>query len=636
MTDAVDNEENERDLSAEVERRRRIIAGELKERTLWFVMLRWWVPPSILAGVAVAWFIGVKFAVIPLIASAGFILAYNIVFFLLSRRLRKEPSQEPEYIEQFTYWQVALDYGAMFLLIHYTGGAASPFIFFFIFHIIFASILLPSRSAYAFSAFVVVGAGIIAAAEYMQWIPHHALYFQNKAIDLAEKPFHMMAEMAFFAASVFITTFCTTAIMNMLRRRIVKLADLSEAVTLLNNKLQALYVMIQAIGSAQHLDQVLKVVTSELSRLPDIKAISVKLLSDDHKYLYYAAGHGLPEEFYKNKVIEVEKSALHRDIIEGKLYVTGRITQREMAQFGEDLAQEGLQSVLFAPLIVENRITGILGAYCDRPDRFDQDDVDFFRLAAGLVAIALENARAYESIENLIVERSKFMMRMAHNMRAPLAAMVTVIEVLRDGYRGDLTDEQRKYIRRVEMRARSMISLINELMIISRNRSEAREQVKKPVDLNSISGRIQQTFREEAAEKQVAFQVTAPPGLPKITGDPDMIEQMLENIVSNAIKYTRPGGRVGATFSAGTNGHVRIEVSDDGIGIPRADKPKLFSEFFRAQNARAVQEFGTGLGLAIVKDIVDKHGGRIFVESEEGLGTIFVVHLPIAGEENIK
>ncbi len=107
---------------------------------------------------------------------------------------------------------------------------------------------------------------------------------------------------------------------------------------------------------------------------------------------------------------------------------------------------------------------------------------------------------------------------------------------------------------------------------------------------------------------------------------------MLENLVSNAIKYTPGKGNVSVVFSPGTNGAgtIRIEIRDNGIGIPKADMCRLFTEFFRAENAKAVEEVGTGLGLAIVKDIVDQHKGRILVESEEGLGTIFVIYLPVA------
>ena len=621
------------DLPEELHRRKRIILGELKDRTLWFVRLRWWAPPGITAGVAVAWLIGVEFSARPLLLVAAFILLYNVFFYFGSRQVEVESGLRTEFIQRFTYYQVGLDYAAMFLLIHYTGGAASPFIFFFIFHIIFAAILLPELSAYGFAAIVTAGMNLIAAAEYLGWIQHHALIYQGKAIDLATQPMHMTVELAFFSASVFITAFSTTSIMKMLRKRILDLAELSETVSDLNNKLNTLYAVIQAIGSIRNLEKVLHIVTSELATVMDVHAISVKLLSEDGEFLNFAAAHGLPDELIKNKVIDVNKSPLNRRIVERESFVTGNVNHVETFQFAEDLAAAGLQSVLFAPLKVEGRIIGILGAYCNRPDRFEAKEIDFFRLAAGLVAIALENARSYEAIERLIGERSRFMMRVAHNLRAPLAATLSILDVVRGEYLGPLNDNQCEHLRRVDRRARTMITLINELLTLAKSRSERRRVHYEPIALNSMAGRIERTFQTEAAEKGIHFTVNASADLPEIRGDSVMIEQLLENLLSNALKYTPSGGRVGLVISSGKNGSVLIEVSDNGIGIPKADIPNLFREFFRAENARSVEELGTGLGLAIVKEIVDLHGGRVRVESEEGLGTIFIVHLPICQKE---
>ncbi|MDH4188549.1 MAG: HAMP domain-containing histidine kinase, partial [Nitrospira sp.] len=465
---------------------------------------------------------------------------------------------------------------------------------------------------------------------------HHPIIFRGRSINLVERPFHMTVTLCFFATSVFITAFSTTSIMSMLRKRIVKLAELSEALTALNDRLNSLYVMTQAIVSTRRLEQMLHVVTSELAEVMDVRGISVKLLSEDGKLLRYAAAQGLPPEFVKDKMIEVAKSPLNRRIIEGEPFVTGHVTQREMFQFGEDLAAAHLQSVLFVPLTVEERVIGILGAYCELPDRFGSEDVEFFRLAAGLVAIALENARAYEAVENLVQDRSWFMMRVAHNLRAPLSAVISILEVVRSGYLGGLNDEQSEYLRRVDRRVRTMLSIINELMTLATDRTEKRRIIYESVDLTALTRRIRRTFQDEAAKKGIAFEVTLPEGMPSIWGDFEMIEQMLENLVSNAVKYTPSGGAVGVVFSLANNGMVRIEVSDSGIGIPKHEIPRLFTEFFRAENARVVEEHGTGLGLAIVKEIVDKHGGRILVETEEGLGSIFVVNLPAAPEKEQK
>jgi signal transduction histidine kinase len=617
-------------LPDELDKRKKIILGELKERTLWFIKLRWWVPVSIGVGIALARWIGVEFKANALLLLACFILAYNVVFYLLSRRVKSEPHQK-EYIERFTYWQVGFDYGTMLLLIHFTGGLASPFIFFFIFHITFSAIFLSRRSTYSFAAIAAAGMGLIATAEYLGWIPHHDLLFQGKAFDLGQQPFHLIVIFSFFSGFVFITAISITAVMRMLEKRILNLAELTEAVTKLNDKLNTLYTMTQAIGSAQRLEQVLNIATSELARVMDVQAISVKLLSEDGKFLQYAAAHGLPAEFLKNKVVEVAKSPLNRRVIEGDPFVTGRVTQRESFQFGEDLEAARVKSVQFVPLIVENRVIGILGAYSTRPEQFGPDELNFFRQAAGLVAIAIENARAYEAIENLIQERSRFMNRVAHNLRAPLAAMASMFEVVQDGYLGDMNDKLRKHLCRIDQRVQNMLVMIDELMTLAKSKNRQRQLEYRPMNLKVVTDRIHQTFQEKAAQKNLSFKVTVPNDLPKIKGDQEMVEQMLENLVSNAIKYTPEGGRIGMTFWPGANETVRIVLSDNGIGIPKDEIPRLFTEFFRASNVQNV--IGTGLGLTIVKEIVDQHGGQIQVESEEGLGTTFIIHLPFGPEE---
>jgi hypothetical protein len=220
------------------------------------------------------------------------------------------------------------------------------------------------------------------------------------------------------------------------------------------------------------------------------------------------------------------------------------------------------------------------------------------------------------------------MMRVTHNLRAPLSAMISILDTVRGGYLGTLSDSQREYLRRLDRRARSMLTMINELMTLAESRGVKAARADQPVDLLALATRIRRTFENEAAEKQLLFRVTTPEELPSIQGDPNLVEQMLENLVSNAIKYTASGGRVEVTFARAQR-TVRMEVSDTGIGIPKEEMPNLFKEFFRAENARSVETVGTGLGLAIVKEIVDKHGGRVLVESEPGLGTLFVVHLPL-------
>jgi len=199
--------------------------------------------------------------------------------------------------------------------------------------------------------------------------------------------------------------------------------------------------------------------------------------------------------------------------------------------------------------------------------------------------------------------------------------------VVREGYMGELETEQEEYLRRVDRRARTMRSMINELITLASSRSGSREIEKKPVDLSQLAGRLQRSFQHDAAQKGLEYRVTVPGEFPRVMGDREMLEQMLENLVSNAIKYTLEGSiRIDIARHSGEN--IKIEVSDTGIGVPEKEISSLFSHFFRAQNARAIEAIGNGLGLAIVKDIAGKHGGNVRVETEEGKGTKFIVTLP--------
>ncbi len=614
-------------------RRRRIFYTELRKRIIWFIRLRWLVPPGIAAGVFVANVLGFEFNVLAVLLVAVFILLYNIAFQAVRRRIERGGQEKELPVQRFTYFQVGFDYLAMFLLVHFTGGAASPFIFFFVLHVIFASILLPDRRwAYAFAGLSAVGMSLIAAAEYHGLIPHHPILYGGRAIDLAGQPSHMFVEILFFSASVFVAAFISRTIMRMLRLRILALDQSSAAMVELNDKLNALYHMVQAIGARQRLKQVLQVASENLTGVMGVRALSVKLLNEDGGLLKYAAAYGLPESLSLKNSIILGKSPLNRRIIEGESFVTGNISQQDMFQFGEDMEAAGLKSVLFVPLKAEEKVIGILGAYCVQPDRFCREDVEFFQLAADLVAIAIENARAYENIESMMEERSRFMLKVAHNLRAPLAAAISILNVVREGYLGEMDDKQNEYLRRVDRRARTMWSMVNELMSLARSRSRQLKIDRKPVDLRLLSERLQRTFQDSAAQKGLGFKVQVPKDLPKILGDQEMLEQILENLVSNAIKYTRAGS-VEVDLSRSSPDQVSIEVRDTGIGIPEKDRSRLFSDFFRAENAKDVEQIGTGLGLALVKEAVEKHAGEIELSSKEDEGTTFIVTLPIGGVE---
>jgi signal transduction histidine kinase len=594
----------------------------------WPVRIRWAVAPGLVAAVLAAQAAGIVFTAWIFILVAVFTLIGNLFIYRRFSRLPDILTGPRHERRQLVAWQAAIDGAALWVMTYFSGGVTSPLTVGFLLPVFFVALLLPARAAYLFCGAVLAALCLTALSELYSWLPHQAVSYHGADLVPVPHPLRTLATLAILGAVAFLTAGFMGSAVGSFRRQVQDLEGLRQTEAVFNRRLQSIFSILETIGSVRDLNRVLETAVSEVALVMQVKGASVKLISEDGKFLRYAAAFGLPDRMLQEQVVEVERSPLNKRIIQGEPFVTGQVTATEMFQFGETLSEAHFQSVLFVPLNLEKRVIGILGAYCAKPDRFSEEEVNFFRLAARLVAIAVENARAYEAVTAMSGERTWFMMKVAHNLRAPLAGMLSILEVVRDGYLGPINDHQSEYLRRLDRRARTMLALVNELMVLSRTR-QRREVESGVTELAALARRVQRTFQDKAAEKRIGFQVSLAPDLPDVRGRLETVEQMLENLVSNAIKYTPADGSVEVRF-ARANGTVRFEVSDTGIGIPAEDRPKLFTEFFRAENAKVMEEVGTGLGLAIVKDIVDQLGGRIFMESEERVGTIFVVHLPIA------
>ncbi|MEZ5359269.1 MAG: GAF domain-containing sensor histidine kinase [Candidatus Zixiibacteriota bacterium] len=618
------------DLPDDLRRGRRVILGELKDRSVWFIKLRWFVPFGITGGTILAGALGIRLESAPILfLIAAFILAYNSVFFLWRKRLPETVDiSQRERLRYFTRWQVGFDYISMFMLVHYTGGISSPFIFFFIFHIIFASILLRSKSSYEFAALVIIGVTVIALGEYYGYLKSYPIIVSEQPIMTQHHLSHIVIILSFFSASVIISSISTTMIVVMLRRRISNLVLMSRTINRLNEKLNSLFAMTEAIGTVRDMNKVLNIVSAELGRIIGVSGISIKLLKTDNNYLHVASAHGVVKNILEQKDIDMSNSSVCQSVIYGREDFIGELTHSRQFEYYESMRSLNIRSVLFVPLIADDQVIGILSAYCFQPDRFGKEDIEFVHLAADLTAIAIENTRSYQAIRDFDKKRAWFMMRAAHNLRAPLAAIISMIDVLRKGYLGNLAGEQDDYLQRIYRRSNAMLTTINELLALSEKDEPDESKMNRDIDFADMSIRVERTFKDSIAAKGLTMKVTVADDLPIIKGDPDAIRQVFENLISNAIKYTPRGGKITLEFLK-ANGSILIHVGDNGIGIPEAARNDIFKEFYRAENAKALDEVGSGLGLTIVKRIIEMHGGKIHVESEEGLGSLFVIHLPI-------
>ena len=231
--------------------------------------------------------------------------------------------------------------------------------------------------------------------------------------------------------------------------------------------------------------------------------------------------------------------------------------------------------------------------------------------------------------------KSEFIAMVAHELRAPLAAVEQQLTVILNKMAGEVTAKQEQLLSRAKERTKGLLALIKDLLDISKIEAGMMVQYKEPLSLQEVAQKVVDLMRTEAEAKKLDLQISAPSKLPLIGADRNSIEGIFTNLISNAIKYTPEGGKIEVTLSE-EGGFVKATVSDTGIGIKKEDLPRIFDKFYRVKTVETRQIVGTGLGLSIVKSIVDAHLGSISVESEEGGGTTFTVLLPKESNPSIR
>ena len=238
---------------------------------------------------------------------------------------------------------------------------------------------------------------------------------------------------------------------------------------------------------------------------------------------------------------------------------------------------------------------------------------------------------AYEKRKLEEVEKAKaaFIRLVTHELQAPIAAIKGYLQLVLEDYVEP--EKQRELLERASVRADEQMALIADLLTLSRLREAKQREQLTDVRLDELLWKTIEPFQTQAAEKGIALRTEVEAAIPVVRGAAAELKSLWTNLISNAVKYTPPGGSV--SVSLRTDGeHLIGSVSDTGIGIPPEARDRLFTEFFRADNAKAQALRGTGLGLVIIKQAIENAGGQIWVESELNRGTTFTFTLPIAAE----
>ncbi len=317
----------------------------------------------------------------------------------------------------------------------------------------------------------------------------------------------------------------------------------------------------------------------------------------------------------------------------GLVHPTGLLSDDDLLEILDFLASTGASSMLLAPIGAGTECLGhlVLTRAADAPPWSDAERVAALEIGRD-VGRSIVNARLFELERRMTAElrradraKTTLFSTVHHELKNPLASIVGHVELLKENPSGDATWSLKVMARNTHR----LQGLVDDLLTLSKVSDPDRPLVRERVDIAELVRDAVDMFLPRATQEDITIQVVAPEPPPTAWGSGDELARLIENLMSNAVKYTTDGGAVTVSLRPAGD-RVELVVADEGLGISRTDLQSLFTEFFRSTNPDALEVPGTGLGLSIVQRIVSRHNGTISVDSELGKGTAFTVLLPRA------
>ena len=399
-------------------------------------------------------------------------------------------------------------------------------------------------------------------------------------------------------------------------------------------ELEALFRITEKINSGKVLDEVLDYAYESLHEVIPYDRIGFSLLEENNTVLRvsWARSKVLASKIGKGYFAKMSGSSLEKILQTGEPRILNDLEaylkEHPHSDSTRRIVAEGMRSSLTCPLIALGKSVGFLFFSSTKTGAYREAHGELFRIIAGQIAVALEKSRLYEDLLRLNDMKNKFLGMAAHDLRTPIAVIKGYADVLTDGLVGDLDYTQKKPVRAIAEYCNKMLLLIDDLLDVSAIESGRLTMEIREVDLKDYLTEVHRDSSLVGKAKSIGLDLEISEALPKVFMDPRRVDQVIHNLISNALKFSNPKTRI-VLRAVLLKDAVAISVEDQGQGIPPDEISKMFQYFGKTNVRPTAGERSSGLGLAIAKRIVEAQGGKITVESQPGKGSIFTFTIPL-------
>ncbi|MGB4869427.1 MAG: GAF domain-containing protein [Candidatus Promineifilaceae bacterium] len=398
--------------------------------------------------------------------------------------------------------------------------------------------------------------------------------------------------------------------------------------------MSALVDMAQKVTGKLKIRSVLQTTVQILQGLLNARASTITMLTEDRKELIVAAAVGVDEEYMQARM-QVDESISGEVVRDGDLVYIRDTYEEPQFLFFSDI----VRSLLVVPLIVRGETIGTLTIDSDKANAFSESDIQLMTIAAAQVSIAISNAGLFEEVEARAQElaeaynelkesdrlKDELVQNVSHELRTPLTFVKGYVDLLMDGEMGLVTPAQQDALQIVATKTDEITRLIDD--IITLQRIDAGNLQVAPQSVSDLIQKAIAGHRMVAEKKGLLIEADLPPTAGVAPVDKGRINQVLDNLIANAMKFSPDGGLIRVRLEENEQ-EICVIVSDQGIGMPKEKQTRIFDRFYQIDGSSRRRFGGTGIGLAIVKRIVDAHQGKIWVESEPNEGSSFYFTLP--------